>query len=132
MPQDWDLSEALVAYMDRIVDRYQIDVDTFSHNLTEITVMFEDGSVQTYHMDATEDADDLTFMVTSIYESGELLYGSYVTFQDMQGIETMINMENVSMMKLPLTAVEEAITKCRLRLWQISERITKLDFFLVV
>ena len=111
VPQDWDLSEELVAYMDRIVDRYQIDVDTFSHNLTEITVMFEDGGVQTYHMDATKDADDLTFMVTSIYESGELLDGSYVTFQDMQGIETMINMENVSMMKLPLTAVEEAITQ---------------------
>lgn len=55
MPQDWDLSEELVAYMDRIVDRYQIDVDTFSHNLTEITVMFEDGGVQTYH--SPQDAD---------------------------------------------------------------------------
>lgn len=111
VPKDWNFSEQLAAYMDRIVAKYHLDVDAFSNQLTQATVIFEDGSIQTYNLNTEAGMSDLTFMATSIYEAGEPLDGSFVAFQDDQEMEVMINLENVSMVKLPLAVMEDAIAR---------------------
>lgn len=111
VPNDWNFSEQLAVYMDRIVAEYHLDVDAFSNQLTQATVIFEDGSIQTYNLNTEAGMSDLTFMVTSIYEAGEPLDGSFIAFQDDQEMEVMINLENVSMVKLPLAVMEDAIAR---------------------
>ena len=75
--------------------------------------MFEDGTVRSYDLDTAEGADDLAFPVTTIYEAGEPLDGPYIVFRDSQEMEVVINLRNVSMLKLPLAATEEAIAQAQ-------------------
>ena len=112
-PQNRNLNEQLIAYMDRVVAKHHIDVETFSHQLAQVTAMFEDGTVRSYDLDTAEGTDDLAFPVTNIYEAGKPLDGPYIVFRDSQEMEVVINLRNVSMLKLPLAATEEAIAQAQ-------------------
>ena len=70
--------------------------------------MFANGRTQTLAL-SDDDSDDLAITVRQIYESGELFGEDLVEIESLDGIETLINFKNISMIKFPLALIEEVI-----------------------
>lgn len=70
--------------------------------------MFANGRTQTLAL-SDDDSDDLVITVSQIYESGELFGEDLVEIENLDGIETLINFKNISMIKFPLALTEEVM-----------------------
>lgn len=70
--------------------------------------MFANGRTQTLAL-SDDDSDDLAITVSQIDESGELFGEDLVEIESLDGIETLINFKNISMIKFPLALTEEVI-----------------------
>lgn len=70
--------------------------------------MFANGRTQTLAL-SDNDSDDLAITVSQIYESGELFGEDLVEIESLDGIETLINFKNISMIKFPLALTEEVM-----------------------
>lgn len=70
--------------------------------------MFANGRTQTLAL-SDDDSDDLAITVRQIDESGELFGEDLVEIESLDGIETLINFKNISMIKFPLALTEEVM-----------------------
>lgn len=105
-----NISSKFAMIMDNFVTKNNIDLDKFYHKLNSITVMYDDGIVKEHQFEYFEDCE-LFSDIRCLYEMGDFLGKSMLSFEDSDEMNVLINMENVSMVKLPLTKTEEYI--CR-------------------
>ena len=85
-----------------------IDPEKFCADLYTATILFANGRTQTLAL-SDDDSDDLAITVSQIYESGELFGEGLVEIESLDGIETLINFKNISMIKFPLALTEEVM-----------------------
>lgn len=105
---DCNMSPEFAMAMNKFVASNNIDLDAFNHKLNSITVIYADGSVKehgfTYYEDCAAFCD-----IRYLYETGNLLGNSMLSFEDDDELNFFVNMKNVSMIKLPLAKTEEYI-----------------------
>lgn len=106
------LSEELYNFIEQIVTNGGIDIETFEMSLYSISVYFKDGKLRN-HFIFFEKSDELEYTVRHIYELGDLPDDSMITLLDDDGAENIINMKQVSFIRLPLAQTEQAIFKMR-------------------
>lgn len=107
-PAAYDLSESLVSAIDELVAQQKLDPEVFASQLYSMTVMFRSGRTME-HCIFRGDNDSFIPSIRSIYETGELFMENTMTFEDENEAEILINLENISMIRLPLSKVDSMI-----------------------
>ncbi len=107
---DCNMSPEFAMMMNKFVASNNIDLDAFNHKLNSITVIYADGSVKEHGFTYYEDCEAFCD-IRYLYETGNLLGNSMLSFEDDDELNFFVNMKNVSMIKLPLAKTEEYI--CR-------------------
>lgn len=98
----------MVNFFDDYTDQNNIDVEEYSSTLNEMTIWYADGSIKKHSLcdDAT---NDISYVVTSLYELGDNMDSQFATFQDSNYADVSVNLDSICMMKLPLAKIEEYI-----------------------
>lgn len=109
-PDKYDISGTLLAALDGFVAKQELEPETFEYELNSVTVMLASGRTIKHGIYCGNNSN-LTLMVKCIYETGELMGETVVTFEDGNEAEILINIENVSMIKLPLAMIDDMITE---------------------
>lgn len=109
-PADFDLSRTLAGAIENIIAQEKIDPEKFGADLYTATILFANGRTQTLAL-SDDDSDDLAVTVSRIYETGELFGEELVEIDTLDGTETLINLKNISMIKLPLALIEEILAE---------------------
>ena len=108
MPREL-ISEKLQKILEKIVKSYKWTEDDIMSIAREITVHFKSGNQ--IHITADFDYDqNLTDAVTFVYDFGSIAAEDEMPYiSDLDGTEMIINLNNISMIELPLAAVEDII-----------------------
>ena len=108
MPREL-ISEKLQKILEKIVKSYKWTEDDIMSIAREITVHFKSG--KQIHITADFDYDqNLTDAVTFVYDFGSIAAEDEMPYiSDLDGTEMIINLNNISMIELPLAAVEDII-----------------------
>jgi len=95
--------------LESIIDEKKWDESVIDEIINSITVHYSDGEVLRTGLDYCED-DTLLSEVEAIYNfDGEYTESGLLSFTDYNGAEVLINMDNVSVIELPLAKTEKAI-----------------------
>lgn len=107
-PAQYDLSENMISALDQFVAENKIDSEEFENELEMLTVMSEDGSVRKHGF--WEDiGGEVAYAVMNIYEMGKPMDEPYMAFRDTGEAEIIVNLKQISMVKLPRTKIEKEI-----------------------
>ena len=109
-PSKYDLSESLVTTIDKIIAEFNLDPEVFAYDQCTAVAMLASGQT-THHSIPYGDAGNLTIVVRQISEAGELFEVKFIELEDESGAEVLINIKNVSMLKLPLAMTSTMIAE---------------------
>lgn len=105
---EFNLSSVLVKFFDDYTDQNNIDIEEYAYKLNEMTIWYADRSIKKHSL-CDDTTNDISYVVTSLYELGDNMDSQYVTFQDSNYADVSVNLDNICMMKLPLAKIEEYI-----------------------
>ena len=98
----------MVKFFDDYTDQNNIDIEEYAYKLNEMTIWYADRSIKKHSL-CDDTTNDISYVVTSLYELGDNMDSQYVTFQDSNYADVSVNLDNICMMKLPLAKIEEYI-----------------------
>lgn len=105
------MSEKFLNFMNDFIKKNEWEEDDIYEMIHDSIIYFTDGTQRIAEIDF-DWLSDITDNIQQIYEFGEDLYEDDVwKFCDLNGTEVILNLDNVSMVELPLVSVNNAILK---------------------
>lgn len=103
------ISPNLQEILGKMADQLHWDEDEIIQLLKDITIHYKSGKTLQV-IGQLEEEQTLIYAIQSIFEFGKFyLYNNIVDFRDSGGTEIIINLNNISMIELPLLEVENVI-----------------------
>lgn len=105
------LSEKFIEYLDKLVEHKGWSENDMRKMFNGTTIYYQDGKTRPASIDF-ESSESIIAEIINGFEFGDFEFSADILFfEDMDGSENFINLQNISMVEMPLLQVESAIVK---------------------